>query len=691
MMNKVFFALVMAAGLLSGCMFCGSPVRPGTATNYSVLNIYSSHMVLQRHKPIQICGKAEPGGVVKVALAGNAVNAAADDSGMWRAELPAMEAGGPYQVVISGAAGVKPLVLDDVLIGEVWLCSGQSNMHMPVRGGKFWCSTNGHEEAAKANYPRIRIFHSKRYVSPGRLRQEIPGVKGWEVCSPRSIGSFSALGYYFGRKLHQDLNVPIGLIDAYWGGTRIESWISKEGFAALGCKPEIESITAAEKAVNETEYRKLLKAQKEQLREWVRNFYQVYAKESAAAEKFALPELDDSAWQQAKLPDYSYLPLGVRWFRFRFDLPEAWRNQELKLVVGRIDDLDETFLNGVKIGYVDQNVPRYWVRRRVYRIPAGRLGESNVLAIRVSNIADAGNIGGPLHLENARGEKFDLSGFWKMKDEFIADVKKTGFRPSTDFQLDSMQFPATLFNGMVNPWKVYPIRGFIWYQGCANYTRPEEYMLFFPRLISDWRNHWGDHSMPFVYAQLAAFGHGRPDKPFTMEYLKSLPPGDLGFSRLREVQTAALNVPGTGMGVAIDIGDHSDIHPANKQDLAYRMAMEAERIAYGSKKVSAGPMFRKMSIEGSQIRVFFDGIGSGLVVRGGELNCFAVAGKDGRFVWAKARLDGDTVVVSADAVKEPAAVRYAWAPYPVDPNLYNKEGFPVCPFRSDMPGYLLKK
>ena len=289
-------------------------------------------------------------------------------------------------------------------------------------------------------------------------------------------------------------------------------------------------------------------------------------------------------------------------------------------------------------------------------------------------------------------KSIDISGSWLKKREFVADLTKIGPRPTVNScDLTSPQFPATLYNAMVKAWTVYPMRGFIWYQGCSNGGEPERYMTLHPLLIEDWRNKWNDHSMPFIFAQLAAFHKHSPKKPVTMEYLKSLAPNDRGFSRLREVQTATLKVPGTGMGVAIDIGDPSDIHPADKQTLSYRMAMEAKRLAYGYKGVTSGPMYKSMKIDGNKIIVSFTSTGSGLQVKGDKINCFAVAGKNGKFVWANAKLLNDnTVEVWADSIKAPVAVRYAWAPYPVDPNLYNKEGFPACPFRSDAPGHLLK-
>ena len=256
----------------------------------------------------------------------------------------------------------------------------------------------------------------------------------------------------------------------------------------------------------------------------------------------------------------------------------------------------------------------------------------------------------------------------------------------------SPQFPATLYNAMIAPWIVYPVRGAIWYQGESNAGGWVDYMTLFPLLIKDWRAKWNDPAMPFVFVQLAAFERHTPTKPLADDFWKKLQPSDPSWAKLREVQTATLNLPNTGMAVAIDIGNHSDIHPNDKQTLAKRVAAEAERLAYGRKGVTAGPMYESMKIEGNKIRLGFTNVGKGLVAKGGKkLNCFAIAGKDGKFVWANARIEGASVLVWADSVKEPVAVRYAWSGYPGEPNFYNEEGFPACPFRTDMPDYLLKK
>ena len=386
---------------------------------------------------------------------------------------------------------------------------------------------------------------------------------------------------------------------------------------------------------------------------------------------------------------------GVIWYRVAVDLPEAWAGKDLTLDLGAIDDCDETYFNGVQVGAIGTKTANYWQTERKYKVP-GKLVKAgrNVIAVRVSDMYGGGGFMAPAPALRNGGESVTLADkTWKSKMEFQADLKKIGARPdptgSTNVGVRSPHFPSTLYNSMIAPWTVYPIRGAIWYQGESNSGRYEDYMILQPLLINDWRRLWDDPELAFVLTQLAAYQQHRPDRPLKDDFWKELPPGDNNWSKLREVQTATLALPNTGMAVCIDRGNHSDIHPADKQAVGYRLATEAERICYGRTEVSAGPLYKAMKIEGDKIRISFDNVGSGLVAEGGKPTSFAIAGKDGKFVWADAKIDGDTVLVWSDQVKDPIAVRYAWAMYPADANLFNKEGFPASPFRTDQPDYLL--
>lgn len=706
-MRKSGWMAVLAlalAGLLWGCRSLPEQM----AGKFSVHKVYGDHMVLQRQKPVQISGHAAPGEAVKVAIAPEtgsakeiAAYATADAQGEWEAVLPEMEAGGPYTVTVSGKEGSTPIVFRDVLIGEVWLCSGQSNMEMPVFSGrKHWNSMNGQAEAAAANDSKLRLYNSnlRKKVSPGVVQHEVDGP-GWKIATPDVVAPFSAAGYYFGRQLRKDLDVPVGLINASWGGTPIESWISEEGYQLAGRSKELDRINAVrgEKGDGiEEQIRNAEAKQKRAFSDWEARFYGSDPAATAAAKAWKEPGFDDGNWASVKYP--AVFPEnvdGVIWYRVAVDLPDAWAGKDLTLDLGAIDDCDETYFNGVQVGAIGTKTANYWQTERKYKVP-GKLVKAgrNVIAVRVSDMYGGGGFMAPAPALRNGGESVTLADkTWKSKMEFQADLKKIGARPdptgSTNVGVRSPHFPSTLYNSMIAPWTVYPIRGAIWYQGESNSGRYEDYMILQPLLINDWRRLWDDPELAFVLTQLAAYQQHRPDRPLKDDFWKELPPGDNNWSKLREVQTATLALPNTGMAVCIDRGNHSDIHPADKQAVGYRLATEAERICYGRTEVSAGPLYKAMKIEGDKIRISFDNVGSGLVAEGGKPTSFAIAGKDGKFVWADAKIDGDTVLVWSDQVKDPIAVRYAWAMYPADANLFNKEGFPASPFRTDQPDYLL--
>ena len=687
--------------LLSACALFSNH---DMAEKFTVHNVYGDHMVLQRDMPVRIGGTAAPGKSVKVTIGENSAYAEADENGRWMTDLPAMDAGGPYTVLVEGGPGSQPVRFDDVLIGEVWLCSGQSNMEMPVWSGrKFWNSLNGDREAARANNSKIHLFNTnqRRSVSPGVEQQEIAGP-GWTIATPEAVKPFSALGYYFGRRLQQDLDVPVGLINSSWGGTPIESWISADGYRSAGRTRELEKIATAgmTKAEIEKKIQELWKKNTENFARWEKRFYEYGAKQTAEAALWKTPAFNDSDWTDCSIPaGFASDVDGVMWFRRTVDLPAAWAGKDLQLFLGAIDDCDETYFNGVKVGAIGTETPEYWAKERKYTIPGKlvRVGR-NVIAVRVSDMFGDGGLLGPsdkvyLRLASTPEGRISLAKGWKSRMEFQVNLAKIGERPEPPSLTvgRNSHFPATLYNSMIAPWTIYPIRGVIWYQGESNSGRYKDYMILHPLLIKDWRTKWNNPEMPFLFVQLAAFERHSPSEPGPADFWVNRQPSDSNWPKLREVQTATLAVPNTGMAVAIDIGDPFDIHPADKQTLAYRLAREAERIAYGSRTISAGPLYKSMKIRDGKVYLSFDNVGSGLVANGGELASFAIAGKDGKFVWAKAKIDGDEVVVWSDAVKEPVAVRYAWAGYPGNANLYNKEGFPASPFRTDQPDYLLKK
>ena len=701
-MRKSTLPLLALAGMLfvGGCCLFR---QPDPAENFTVHKVYGDYMVLQCDRPIKISGTAEPGKAVKVTIDDNSTVATADENGEWIATLPAMEPGGPYTVTVTGKDD-KGVAFEDVLIGEVWMCSGQSNMEMPVSStGQFWRVLGHEREVANANYPQIRLFNTaaRKSVAPMGPVKEIAGP-GWVVCSPDTVGPFSAAGYFFGRQIHQDLKVPVGLINSSWGGTPIESWISEQGYRSAGRTKELLQIDAIK--MSPEEFQKAAaelraKSQKE-FSDWENRFFSTYAAESAAAADWKNADFNDSDWGKAEVP--SVLPGdydGVGWYRTTVNIPEAWAGKALVLKLGAVDDCDETYFNGEKIGATGTDTKQYWSVERAYPIAGDKVKPGKaVIAVRVIDMFATGGILGPkvsLALQDDPKTAINLAGQWKYKVEFKADLAKIGARPAPPDDVNvgssSPAFPSTLYNSMIAPWTVYPIRGAIWYQGEANAGAYVDYMTLHPLLIADWRERWDNPDLAFIFVQLAPFESHQPDRRLPDDFWKAREPEDPSWAKLREVQTATLKVPNTGMAVCIDAGDHSDIHPANKQVVGFRLAREAERICYGREGVSAGPLYDKMEIEGDRIRVHFTNVGSGLKTKNSPMvQSFAIAGKDGKFVWATAKIDGDTVVVWSDQVKEPTAVRYAWANYPGNPNLFNEEGFPASPFRTDQPDYLLK-
>ncbi|MFA6102412.1 MAG: sialate O-acetylesterase [Victivallaceae bacterium] len=689
-------ASLVTAAVLTGC--CSWFCQEKMAGSFTVHKVYGDHMVLQRERPVRISGNCPAGEAVKVTLGSNSVYAVADAKGEWVATLPAMKAGGPYVATVEGKAGKSKETFSDVLIGEVWICSGQSNMEFRLKS----CN-DAEKEIANASHPGIRLFNTtaNRSVSPVGPRHEIAGP-GWQVCTPKSAADFSGAGYFFGRQLHQDLNVPVGLINSSWGGTPIESWISLEGYQSAGRTKELSTISTADKKNVEAEAKvqKIKADYDRKFKEWEAIFFGKYKSETAKAVNWKDQSLDMTGWEKVNLPGTVDDPGidGVIWVRRTFDVPADWADRNLVLSLGSVDDCDQTFFNGELVGSTGSDVPMYWSAPRVYNVP-GRLVKAgaNTIAIRIIDYAYAGGVNGQMTLAPAadKTKKLDLAGTWNKRIEFAIDPRAIPERPNVAAAIPgdvkSPNFPATLYNSMIAPWTVYPMRGAIWYQGESNAGNAQDYMILHQLLIKNWRTLWNDPEFGFFFVQLAGYEQHTPKNRLPDNFWKGREPRDPAWPKLREVQTATLNIPNTGMAVTIDIGDHSDIHPTNKQDVGLRLAKEAERVMYGMNIVSAGPMFEKMQVENGRIRIFYKNTGSGLVAKGGALGHFAIAGADGKFVWARAAIDGGTVIVESDKVKSPVHVRYAWEMYPIEANLYNKEGFPACPFRTDEANYLLKK
>ena len=657
--------------------------------------VFSSNMVLQQEKPIAFFGTADPESTVTVEFNGKKVAAKAGKDGKWRAEFPAVKAGETaYTVRISD--GKKSVTLNDVLVGEVWFCSGQSNMQMPV-GKVFrrgWSAENCEEEVRNATDPQIRYAFQRLVPSQiDRLPARYSQAQGWVKCSPDVAHYFSAAAYFFGRKLRQDLKVPIGLINASWGGTRIETWISEEGYKQAGLDREAAQIdrfkmTPEEKKAFEAKEQERFSRE---MAAWYPNFEKAEAAAKSRAAGWADPAFDDSGWKSWNNLD-RYNKFVVRWSRMRFNLPKAMQNQKVRLSIGKVGETADVYLNGKRIGgwkpFDAEKSKRISLELAA---DAFRPGE-NVIAVRTENFFNSSTTNNMNRIRQAllsAGKARFALNKWVQADEYnqrqqpIAGKRAPRF---IDIPYKSHQFPGALYNGMTDAWTKLPVRGVIWYQGCSNAGQQHYYPLH-KALIADWRAKWNNPEMPFLIVQLAGYEPARANN-----WKSSDPNRPSGYALTRDIQQQMLKIPNVGLACAIDIGEAANIHPANKQDVGRRLALEAERIAYGKKIVSRGPLFRAAKEEKGALRVSFDNAEGGLKTSDGKApNGFAVAGADKKFVWADAKIDGETVLVSSPAVPAPKYVRYAYVGYRGDCNLRNQADLPADPFRSDAFDYAAVK
>lgn len=614
--------------------------------------LFSDHAVLQRGKTLPVWGWSTPGDTVVVTIAEHTASTVAGADGRWQADLAAIPAGGPYTLT---AAGAKTASASDLLVGDVWLCSGQSNMEWTVNGAK-----DAETERNTADFPRIRQFTgTKRFA----LTPQKTTGGGWAVCNPTTVGNFTAVGYFFGRELTKAADVPIGLVNASWGGTRIESWTSGETLAKLGRSAGELQQLADMVAGKESDYSRQLAAW------WTAVDPAAGSQAPATADgDWKAMELP-SHWEERGLPDFD----GVVWFRRTVDIPAELAGKEGKLLLGPIDDQDVTWINGTEVGHTDT-----WNQPRVYAIGKDLLKTgANTLAIRTLDTGGPGGLYGKpedLRLE-IDGKSIPLAGAWKFRNgKPLKDL------PAAPARLDNPNVVTSLSNGMIEPLVPMAMTGAIWYQGEANAWQGSGYEQFLPAMIADWRTRFANPDLPFGIVQLANF------MPAIPEAVQE----DSGWAWLRETQlTTFLTVPHTGLAVITDIGDAADIHPRNKQDVGRRLASWALHDVYDqADKPRSGPVFLAAKPDGAALRLSFRYAIGGLKAVG-ELKGFAVAGENGPWVAAEARINGETLVVSSPQVAAPVKVRYAWANNPAC-TLYNGAGLPASPFRSDGPLEKLK-
>jgi sialate O-acetylesterase len=607
-------------------------------------------MVLQRDAKIKIWGWASPGEKVKIDFNNMKSSTTTDATGKWLLWLPAMKAGGPYVMKIDAG---NHLVLREILIGDVWLCSGQSNMvhQMELHSVRYA------GDIASANYPEIRHFLVPAVTNLNAPQDDLPGGS-WKDANPANVREFSAVAYFFARKVYEKYHVPIGLINASWGGTPIEAWTSEEGFKTF---PDLLATVQKNKDtayINGLNRRPATGGRPKQEDKGLTGPIPWY--DSAYIPK---------GWRNINIPGY-WEDQGIKdldgtvWYRREIDVPASMITEPAKVFLGRIVDADFLYINGKLVGNTTYMYPQ-----RRYNVPAGILKPGkNVFVIRVNNnFGKGGFVPDKPYQLIAGGDTIDLKGTWQYKvGEVTIPQRGRGERGIT---LHNQ--PTALYNAMIAPLVGYAVKGFLWYQGESNTSRADAYAKLQPAMIADWRNKWNEPAAPFLYVQLPGF--------MEMNYL----PTESQWAEFREAQLRSLSLPQTAMAVAIDLGEWNDIHPDRKKEVGERLALAAGKIAYGEKElVYSGPLYRSAKTEGNKIIISFSNIGSGLTTNDGEEpGEFAIAGSDKKFVWARATIEGDKVIVWSDEISSPVYVRYAWADHPVNPNLYNREGLPASPFQ----------
>jgi len=611
-------------------------------------------MVLQRDVRNNIWGWAKVNEQVTVRFIDSTYVTVADSAGYWSVLLSPSPAGGPFEMQIRAS---NEIILHDIMIGEVWVCSGQSNMELSMER----VSPIYEKEIANSTNAYVRQFYVPQKYDFNGPRNDLESGS-WISANPQSVLKFSAVAYFFGRALYEKYRVPIGLINSSLGGSPAESWMSER---ALSSFPKY--LEEARRFKDSTLIKTIEESDNNRIHSWYQLLAQTDKGYNGPQGSWYRPKLNTSDWKTMEVPGYwastSLGPVnGAVWFRKDFNVSSSMAGKQAKLILGRIVDADSVFVNGTFVGTVSYQYPP-----RRYEIPQGILHKGkNTIVVRVISNAGKGGFVPDKQYEIVEGNQtIGLKGKWQYR------------LGATMEPLASQTFirwkPEGLYNAMLAPLLKYRIKGVIWYQGESNAAKPMEYRDLFTGLIKDWRLGWQEGNFPFLYVQLPNFMEAKSQ------------PSESDWALLREAQLQTLSVPNTAMAVTIDIGEWNDIHPLDKLDVGRRLALAAESVAYGdSTLVYSGPQYQSMKIEGNKVSLSFSSVGKGLVAKGGEgLKSFAIAGSDKVFVWGQARIEGDKVIVSSDRVPNPVAVRYAWADNPEGANLFNKEGLPASPFRTD--------
>ena len=611
-------------------LFVAALCVPQLSAKVRLPRLVSDRMVLQRDTELDIWGWADPGEKVTVRFQGRHYDTETGVDGCWHVLLPPQQAGGPFVLE------VNEIVIRDVLVGDVWLCSGQSNQETPIAR-----LTDKFPEINVSNNHMIRHYKVPTQDVKGELREEIAGNAGWHSAIASDVMNWTALAYFFAQEAYEHTHVPVGMLVSSLGGSAIESWISQEHLKEF---PQLLVDQAAFDSLK-------------------------LARQDRGAGRWQLPECDDSDWATMTVPGYwrenGADIRGTVWCRKTFDVPASMAGRHARLYMGTMVDSDSVFVNGTFVGFTSYTYPP-----RKYDIPAGVLREGkNVIAVRLTaNGGNGGFVKDKRYAIVGDEAEIDLTGTWRYKTGIDqSEVQRLSARLAN---LD--RTGSGLYNGMIYPIRHYRVKGAIWYQGETNAGNPAPYADYLKALITNWRELWQWPDMPFLLVQLPSF----------ME--KKDRPTHSGWARIRDAQfRTALSVPHTELAVTYDAGEWNDIHPLDKKTVAHRLFLGARRLVYGEKVNASGPLYKDMQGDGDRIVLSFTETGRGLACRGKELKHFAIAGEDRKFVWAKAVIRGNKVVVSSPEVKHPVAVRYAWSDNPSDANLCNKDGLLASPFRTD--------
>jgi len=613
--------------------------------------LVSNGMVIQQQTKTKIWGWASANEKIEITFLNKTYSCSANINGEWSVELDKLSAGGPFSMTIKGSNQIE---LSDIYVGEVWVCSGQSNMELPISRVN-WV----YPEVLKANNPKIRQFYVPRNYNFHNPQSDF-NEGSWTAATPENINNFSAVAYFFASNLYQQENVPVGVINCALGGSPIQAWINLDYLKAF---PEyhdeairfqdnayIDQITKSDNESSANWYKNLSKTDQGYLngQNWLENSF------------------DYSSWDTILVPGYwNNTPLdkttGTVWLKYELNLTEKMANEGNMLILGRIVDADSVFINGQFIGNITYQYPP-----RRYTIPTGILhpGKNIVTTKVIINSGTGGFVPDKLYALTSSTDTLLLDGAWQYKIG-----SKTEPSPGQTF----VRWKSSgLYNAMLAPLTSMPVKGIIWYQGESNTSRPNEYANLLSTLILNWRDSWQQPDMPFIYAQLPNFMEAKSE------------PDESNWAALRFNQLQGLTMPNTAMTVNIDLGEWNDIHPVKKKEVGNRLAKAAEAIAYGKNIVYSGPIFKSFKVENDKIIIEFTHCGSGLMcLNNGQLKEFAICGEDKHFVWANAKIENNKVIVWSESIKHPIAVRYAWSDNPSEANLYNNEGLPASPFKTD--------